>query len=162
MAMCSPCRSELFTGRPPPRNGCAWNHGTCRPGTKSLPHYLGALGYRGGPHRQDSRQAGGCLPLRGGAGLRRQPRARAHESPRHQGREGVHHPRCEAALLHGGGAGRAACSVGDGRSFRLPAQAAQASAVLGGHADDPAGLRPLPGGDHLHGRPVRRVGEAVR
>ncbi len=48
MAMCSPCRSELFTGRLPLRNGCAWNHGACRPGTKSLPQYLGALGYRVG------------------------------------------------------------------------------------------------------------------
>ncbi len=48
MAMCAPCRSELFTGRLPLRNGCAWNHGVCRPGTRSLPHHLGALGYRVG------------------------------------------------------------------------------------------------------------------
>ncbi len=48
MAMCAPSRSELFTGRQPLRNGCAWNHGTCRTETRSLPHYLGDLGYRVG------------------------------------------------------------------------------------------------------------------
>ena len=48
MAMCSPCRSELYTGRYPHRNGCAWNHGTCRPDTKSMPHHLEPLGYRVG------------------------------------------------------------------------------------------------------------------
>lgn len=48
MAMCSPSRSELYTGRSPLRNGCAWNHGKSRPGTRSLPHYLGDLGYRVG------------------------------------------------------------------------------------------------------------------
>lgn len=48
MAMCSPCRSELYTGRLPFRNGCAWNHGTSRPGTRSMPHHLGDLGYRVG------------------------------------------------------------------------------------------------------------------
>ena len=25
-AMCQPCRSELYTGQYPLRNGCAWNH----------------------------------------------------------------------------------------------------------------------------------------
>lgn len=48
MAMCSPCRSELYSGRYPFRNGCAWNHGTVRPGTKSIPHFLRPLGYRVG------------------------------------------------------------------------------------------------------------------
>lgn len=48
MAMCSPCRSELYTGRYPFRNGCAWNHGTVRPETKSIPHHLRPLGYRVG------------------------------------------------------------------------------------------------------------------
>ena len=48
MAMCSPCRSELYTGRLPLRNGCAWNHGSSRPGTKSMPQYLRPLGYRVG------------------------------------------------------------------------------------------------------------------
>lgn len=48
MAMCAPCRSELYTGRLPLRNGCAWNQGTSRPGTRSMPHFLGDLGYRVG------------------------------------------------------------------------------------------------------------------
>ncbi|MFN9416416.1 MAG: sulfatase [Pirellula sp.] len=47
-AMCQPCRAELFTGQFPLRNGCAWNHSACRPGTRSLPHYLTPLGYRAG------------------------------------------------------------------------------------------------------------------
>ncbi len=48
MSMCQPCRAELYTGQYPMRNGCAWNHSACRPGTRSLPHHLGDLGYRVG------------------------------------------------------------------------------------------------------------------
>src|SRR5687768_1701517 len=48
MSMCAPSRSELFTGQMPLRNGCAWNHGTSREGTRSMPHHLGGLGYRVG------------------------------------------------------------------------------------------------------------------
>lgn len=47
-AMCQPCRAELYTGQYPMRNGCAWNHSASRPTTKSMPHYLGKLGYRVG------------------------------------------------------------------------------------------------------------------
>lgn len=48
MAICQPCRSELYTGQFPLRNGCVWNHSACRPATRSLPQLLGALGYRVG------------------------------------------------------------------------------------------------------------------
>jgi N-sulfoglucosamine sulfohydrolase len=48
MAMCNPCRSEMYTGLYPARNGCCWNHSACRPGTRSIPHYLGGQGYRVG------------------------------------------------------------------------------------------------------------------
>lgn len=47
-AMCQPCRAELYTGQYPMRNGCAWNHSASRPDARSLPHYLGPLGYRVG------------------------------------------------------------------------------------------------------------------
>ena len=47
-AMCQPCRSELFTGKYPMSNGCAWNHSSSRPSIKSVPHYLRGLGYRVG------------------------------------------------------------------------------------------------------------------
>ncbi|HEY4416933.1 MAG TPA: sulfatase, partial [Verrucomicrobiae bacterium] len=48
MAICQPCRSELYTGQFPLRNGCAWNHAASRPTTRSLPNFLSALGYRVG------------------------------------------------------------------------------------------------------------------
>ncbi len=47
-AMCQPCRAELYTGLYPLGNGCAWNHSASRPGTRSIPHYLGPVGYRSG------------------------------------------------------------------------------------------------------------------
>ncbi len=47
-AMCQPCRAELMTGQYPLHNGCAWNHSASQPKVKSMPHHLGALGYRVG------------------------------------------------------------------------------------------------------------------
>ncbi len=47
-AMCQPCRTELYTGLFPMRNGCAWNHSASRPNVTSLPHHLRSLGYRVG------------------------------------------------------------------------------------------------------------------
>ncbi len=47
-AMCQPCRSELFSGQYPMRNGCAWNHSASRSTVTSMPHYLRELGYRVG------------------------------------------------------------------------------------------------------------------
>jgi arylsulfatase A-like enzyme len=43
---CSPSRAALYTGLYPARNGLMGNHTTCRPDVKSLPAYLGPLGYR--------------------------------------------------------------------------------------------------------------------
>jgi N-sulfoglucosamine sulfohydrolase len=48
MAMCNPCRTELYTGLYPVRSGSAWNHSAARPKLKSIVHYLTDLGYRVG------------------------------------------------------------------------------------------------------------------
>lgn len=48
MSMCVPCRAEMYTGQYAVRNGTSWNHSSSRPGTRSLPHHLGAMGYRVG------------------------------------------------------------------------------------------------------------------
>ncbi len=47
-AMCQPCRSELYTGQHPLRNGSSWNHSASRPDATSVAQHLGALGYRVG------------------------------------------------------------------------------------------------------------------
>jgi uncharacterized sulfatase len=48
LSMCMPCRTELYTGLYPVRNGCCWNHSAARPGTRSAVHHLRELGYRVG------------------------------------------------------------------------------------------------------------------
>ena len=48
MSMCAPFRAELYTGLYPARNGVTWNHSKCKPGTKSVCHHMGGLGYRVG------------------------------------------------------------------------------------------------------------------
>ena len=48
MAMCNPCRTELYTGFYPFRSGASWNHSAARPGTRSVVDHLGGLGYRVG------------------------------------------------------------------------------------------------------------------
>ncbi len=47
-AMCQPCRSELYTGQHPVRNGASWNHSASRPDATSMAQHLGKLGYRVG------------------------------------------------------------------------------------------------------------------
>ncbi|MHC4541943.1 MAG: sulfatase family protein, partial [Planctomycetota bacterium] len=47
-AMCAPTRQQLYTGLYPVRNGAYPNHSKVYEGTRSLPHYLKALGYRVG------------------------------------------------------------------------------------------------------------------
>lgn len=43
---CSPSRAILYTGLHSARNGLMGNHTGCRPGVKSITHYLKDLGYR--------------------------------------------------------------------------------------------------------------------
>ncbi|MCH7919258.1 MAG: sulfatase [Planctomycetes bacterium] len=47
-AMCQPCRSALYSGQYPIRNGAAYNHASSRIGTRSMPQHLRPLGYRVG------------------------------------------------------------------------------------------------------------------
>ena len=47
-AMCAPTRQQMYTGLYPVKSGAYPNHSKVKPGTKSLVHYLKALGYRVG------------------------------------------------------------------------------------------------------------------
>lgn len=47
-AMCSPTRQQLYTGLYPVKSGAYPNHSQVKSGTKSMVHYLKALGYRVG------------------------------------------------------------------------------------------------------------------
>ena len=47
-AMCQPCRAELYTGKYPLSNGCAWNHSASLDSMTGMPQHLSALGYRVG------------------------------------------------------------------------------------------------------------------
>jgi len=47
-AMCAPTRQQMYTGLYPVRSGAYPNHSQVKSGTKSLVHYLKALGYRVG------------------------------------------------------------------------------------------------------------------
>ena len=68
-AMCQPCRAELFTGLYPMKNGCTWNHSACRTGTLSLPHHLGALGYRVALSGKTHLRPESCFPFEYVAGF---------------------------------------------------------------------------------------------
>jgi arylsulfatase A-like enzyme len=43
---CTPCRSALYTGLYPMRNGAHANHSFVKDGVRTLPHYMKELGYR--------------------------------------------------------------------------------------------------------------------
>ena len=47
-AMCAPTRQQMYTGLYPVKSGAYPNHSKVKQGTKSLVHYLKALGYRVG------------------------------------------------------------------------------------------------------------------
>jgi len=69
IAMCNPCRTELYTGLYPAHNGSCWNHSAARPGTRSIVHHLKALGYRVGIAGKVHLKPGDCFPFERIGGL---------------------------------------------------------------------------------------------
>ena len=63
MPICAPTRAAFYTGQYPATNGLAWNHGFSRPGTRSMPHHLGDLGYRVGIAGKVHVQPHGAYPF---------------------------------------------------------------------------------------------------
>ncbi len=63
MAMCQPCRTELYSGLYPMRSGTCWNHCSSLPQTKSMCHYLGDLGYRVGLAGKRDATPQRCFPF---------------------------------------------------------------------------------------------------
>ncbi len=63
MSMCAPFRAELYTGLYPVTNGVAWNHSKAKPGTKSICHHLGGLGYRVGLSGKKHASPGSVFPF---------------------------------------------------------------------------------------------------
>jgi len=62
-AMCVPSRHQLYSGLYPMRAGGYANHSTCRPDTKSLPHFLNSLGYRVGLTGKYHVKPARCFPF---------------------------------------------------------------------------------------------------
>lgn len=63
IAMCQPCRSELYSGLYPMGHGATWNHSASRPAITSLPHHLGTLGYRTGLSGKEHIKPKKCFPF---------------------------------------------------------------------------------------------------
>ena len=57
MAMCNPCRTALYTGLHPARNGSCWNHSAARPGHQKPAPLPRRPRLSGGPVRQKARRA---------------------------------------------------------------------------------------------------------
>lgn len=69
MAMCQPCRTELYTGLYPMRTGTCWNHSATKAGTESICHALRPLGYRVGITGKTHVVPRSCFPFDAVAGF---------------------------------------------------------------------------------------------
>ena len=102
------------------RNGCAWNHSASRPGTMSLPHYLGPLGYRVGLAGKVHVTPPSSFPFESIGGFDSNCVRSPTQPHRLDEVTRIHHSRPKPAFLPGGGIGRTSCALGDGRSLPIP------------------------------------------